>query len=314
MILFEHTNQRFLARYLEGTSPARIRSVSLGQQLARINLGVRSLSASFMIDARDFFSILPLTWCNLTHIALTSQCLSPETSPAMIMNLLQAAAFAAHRMPKLKTMKVWNGLEGVAALFKYEFMPSRRSSVLTWRATWSLTLEDEVLKAWEEVVGDRINVVYESVVPGEVMSPADAVVSLKLSEMIIRPVSLQQVLGEESFIKSMAAQGSESDPRGRVQHKTYVAPTAPAIRMSLVKPSKLIYSNHVRRADKWRSSAKPHNEQSCKMPQDEHCMDIEDSNGDQNCDSVRQVSRHELIPNVMVCPESILVDTGLPLL
>lgn len=212
MILFEHTNQRFLARYLEGTSPARIRSVSLGQQLARINLGVRSLSASFMIDARDFFSILPLTWCNLTHIALTSQCLSPETSPAMIMNLLQAAAFAAHRMPKLKTMEVWNGLEGVAALFKYEFMPSRRSSVLTWRATWSLTLEDEVLKAWEEVVGDRINVVYESVVPGEVMSPADAVVSLKLSEMIIRPVSLRQVLREESFIKSMAAQMSEPDP------------------------------------------------------------------------------------------------------
>ena len=213
MILLEHTNQRFLARYLEGTSPARIRNVSLGQQLARVNLGVRSLSASFMI-ARDFFSIPPLTWCNLTHIALTSPCLSPEMNPAIIMNLLQAAAFAAHQMPKLQTMELWNGLEGVAALFKYEFMPSRWSSVLTWRATWSLTLEDEVLNAWEEVVGDRINVVHESVDPGEVMSHTDAVVSLKLSEMIIRPVSLRQILREERFIESMAAQVSEPDPRG----------------------------------------------------------------------------------------------------
>jgi hypothetical protein len=212
VVLFEHTNQRFLARYLEGTSPVRIRSVSLGQQLARVNLGARSLSVSSMIDARDFFSIPPSTWCNLAHIALTSQCLSPEMSPTTIMNLLQAAARAAQRMPKLKTMEVWNGLEGIAALFKYESIPSRRCSVLTWRATWSLTLEDEVLNAWEEVVGDRINVVYESVIPGEVMSPADAVVSLKLSETIVRPVSLRQVLREESFIRSMAAQVSRPGP------------------------------------------------------------------------------------------------------
>lgn len=218
VVLFEHTNQRFLDTYLDGTSPARIRSVSLGQQLARTSLGAQSLSVSFMVDARDFFSILPSTWCNLTHIALTSPCLSPETSPAIIMNLLQSAAFAAHRMPKLKAMELWNGLAGVAALFKYEVIPSRRSSVLTWRATWSLTLEGAALNAWEKVVGDRINVVYESLVPGEVKSPMDAVVSLKLSEMIIRPVSLRQVLIEEDFIRSMAAEVSKPDSPGIVYY------------------------------------------------------------------------------------------------
>lgn len=129
------------------------------------------------------------------------------------MNLLQAAALAAHQMPKLETMEIWNGSEGVAALFKYESLPRRQPSVLTWRATWSLTLENNVLNTWEEVDDNILNVVYASVEPDEVMSHADAMVRLKLSEMVIRPVSLRQVLREESFIKSMPAQVSVPDPQ-----------------------------------------------------------------------------------------------------
>lgn len=76
-------------------------------------------------------------------------------------------------MPKLKTMEIWNGLEGLAALFKYEFIPGHRQrSVITWRATWPSILESQVIDAWEEVDRGRedrkggIDVVYESVEPG----------------------------------------------------------------------------------------------------------------------------------------------------
>jgi hypothetical protein len=211
--IFEHTNKRFLVRYLEGSSPERIQSVHLGQRFARICRNIQYLSASFMIEAENFFSITSSEWCNLTNIALTSRYLSHAASPTAITKLLEAAASAARRMPKLKTMEVWNGSKGVAALFKYDSLSSRRSSVLTWRATWRLTLEDEVLEAWSEVAGDRINVVHEYIVPEEITCSADAVVSLKLSEMIIRPVSLQQILREEKFMDSMAAQVTEPDPQ-----------------------------------------------------------------------------------------------------
>lgn len=118
-------------------------------------------------------------------------------------------------MPKLKTMEIWNGLEGLAALFKFEFVPGQQRplpSVLTWRATWHLNLEIEVIDAWDKVVrhrddgGDGVRAVYESVEPEEIRSHGDAIVSLKLSETVIRPISLQQILREHSFIRSLDAQ------------------------------------------------------------------------------------------------------------
>ncbi|KEY70415.1 hypothetical protein S7711_06583 [Stachybotrys chartarum IBT 7711] len=194
----------------EYTSSTRAPNVLLGQKLARVNLTVKALSASFMVDAEDFFSVLPSTWPNLTYLTLTSQLLAPKTCPTKIMDLFQAAASAACYMPKLKTMEIWNGLGGLAAVFKFEFIPGYlRPSVITWRATWNLTLQYQVTKAWEEVIrgrdscSDGIDVVYESVEPEEIMSHADAVASLKLSEMVIRPVSLQQIMREQSFLQSM---------------------------------------------------------------------------------------------------------------
>lgn len=126
------------------------------------------------------------------------------------MDMFQAAASAAHSMPKLRIMEMWSGLEGLAALFKYKFDPGyMQRSVIMWRATWFLTLPFQVIQAWEEVVrgrdnhSDGVDVVYDSVEPEDIMSHADAVVSLKLSEVVIRPVSLQQIQREHSFIQSM---------------------------------------------------------------------------------------------------------------
>lgn len=210
--IFENFNQHYPLHFVEDSYRIRAPDVTLSQRLARVNLSAEALSVSFIVDAKDFFSVSTSIWPNLTSLTLTSQLLAPKTSPAEIMNMLQAAASAARHMPNLKTLEVWNGLEGLAALFKYEFVPGcRQRSTITWRATWHVTLQSQVIEAWEDVVrgrddhSGRINVVYESVESEEIMSHADAVVSLELSEMVIRPVSLRQILREQNFIRSTAA-------------------------------------------------------------------------------------------------------------
>ncbi|KAH7329427.1 hypothetical protein B0I35DRAFT_456794 [Stachybotrys elegans] len=211
--IFENFNQQFPLCFPESdVLPIRVPSVSLSLKLARVNLSAEALSASFMADAEHFFSASSSTWPNLTSLTLTSQLLAPQTCPTELMDLFKAAASAARSMPKLKTLEIWNGLEGLAALFKYEFIPSyQRRSAVTWRATWRVSIQTEVVEAWEKVTRnwgdypDGIDMVYESVNPEEIKSHADAVMNLKLSEMVIRPISLQQIQREQSFIRSLVA-------------------------------------------------------------------------------------------------------------
>jgi hypothetical protein len=219
--IFENFNQRYLSYYLGVTSPVHAPNWSLGQRLARVNLGAGTLSASFVVDAEAFFSVTTSSWPNLTHLALTAQSLAPETPTIGITHLLEAAGSAACRMPKLKTMEIWNGLVGLAALFKFEYVPSQQRplpSVLTWRATWDFNLEFQVIDAWDKVVrrrddgGDGVRAVYELVEPEEIRSHGDAIVSLKLSEAVIRPISLQQILREHSFMRSIDAQADPLAP------------------------------------------------------------------------------------------------------
>lgn len=161
-----------------------------------------------MVDAAEFFSEFP-TWPNLSHLTLTSQLLAPTTCPTQIMDLLQAAASAACYMPKLKMMEIWYGREGLATLFKYEFIPGySRQSVVTWRATWCMSIQPRVIEAWEGVVRSRggypggVDVAYEAV-NEHVTSHVDAIVSLKLSKTVLRPISLQQIKREQSFVGSL---------------------------------------------------------------------------------------------------------------
>lgn len=114
-----------------------------------MNLGVEVLSASFIVDAVAFFSVSS-RWPNLSHLTLTAQLLAPTTCHMKIMDLLETAASAACYMPELKIKEIWYGREGLAALFKYEFTPgSSRQSVITWRATWRMSIQPRVTEAWE---------------------------------------------------------------------------------------------------------------------------------------------------------------------
>ncbi|KAI9897624.1 hypothetical protein N3K66_007480 [Trichothecium roseum] len=139
-------------------SPPRAPSPALGQTLFEVSRGFESLSASFMLDASDFFGSLELQpsarWPNLTTLVLTSQLLAPDEDPADITEMLTKAASAVARMPQLKSMEIWNGREELAALFRYQLIRDQLS-IITWRATWHLALQPSVIRAWEAVTARR---------------------------------------------------------------------------------------------------------------------------------------------------------------
>ncbi|KAK0709070.1 hypothetical protein B0T26DRAFT_804870 [Lasiosphaeria miniovina] len=115
-----------------GLAGTRVPNHQVSSALAMASLELEYLSASFMVDAADFFDACRPSWKwpNLTSLALTSQLLTPDRHwAAMIDKMLQAAAAAGIEMPRLETMEIWNGGEGLAALFRYQ---SGRCSSIYW--------------------------------------------------------------------------------------------------------------------------------------------------------------------------------------
>ncbi|EAQ89285.1 hypothetical protein CHGG_05904 [Chaetomium globosum CBS 148.51] len=78
--------------------------------------------------------------------------LVPGEDPAKIEAVLQAAAAAAMRMPRLETMEIWNGGRGVAALFQYQALRRQEQAKIVWRGTWRLAPERCATQAWEAVM------------------------------------------------------------------------------------------------------------------------------------------------------------------
>ncbi|MBE3042900.1 hypothetical protein IMZ48_10080 [Candidatus Bathyarchaeota archaeon] len=166
-----------------------------------MSLGLEHLSASFMVDASHFFHVREpsWTWPNLTSLALTSRLLAPDESSTGMEDMLREAAAAAMKMPKLETMEIWNGREGLAMLFRYQ---AGRPAVITWRGTgtWEPSLWPPVLEAWKAVAdkhcGRGCEFFEEQLDPNLVNSHGDAIHLLGLSSEVIRPVSLQQIQRE----------------------------------------------------------------------------------------------------------------------
>ncbi|XDG01969.1 hypothetical protein ABKA04_001584 [Annulohypoxylon sp. FPYF3050] len=173
--------------------------------IATVSLKLDHLSASFIADASYFFDARKSfwEWPNLTSLALTSRLFTPDESPAKIDRLLRAAAAAAMKMPKLEIMEIWNGREGLAALFRYQVTRGGHPPVLTWKGTWELTLRPPMVQRWESVAskhwGSRsIRVVHE-LLPNHIGSHGDALCILEPVNEVIRPVSLQQIQIEHQF-------------------------------------------------------------------------------------------------------------------
>lgn len=82
---------------------------SIAASLAKASLGFEKLSASYFIDAQDFFTACrpDWVWNNLSSLALTSWLLTSPDNYSGINDLLRSAAAAAMRMPKLLLMEIW---------------------------------------------------------------------------------------------------------------------------------------------------------------------------------------------------------------
>ncbi|KAI8228716.1 hypothetical protein K4K57_007677 [Colletotrichum sp. SAR 10_99] len=120
-----------------------------------------------------------------------------------ISSMLRNAAGAALKMPKLETMELWNGRQGVAMLFRYQKARDGQSAVITVRGTFELALGSAVTEAWEAVAlrhrHGRVVIQSSLINPDVIRSHGDAIRQLGLSVEVIRPVSLQQIIEEHQI-------------------------------------------------------------------------------------------------------------------
>ncbi|POR33812.1 Uncharacterized protein TPAR_06004 [Tolypocladium paradoxum] len=137
---------------------------SLGRALAESSRGLETLTASFIVDAIDFFHEFrpghprPSTgtrrpWKKLRYLALTSPTLDPELPEGPIQELLIAAGEAAQLMPSLELMEIWNGGLGYGCFFRYVTIDG--VATLTWQCSWDggSVLVPGLVAVWERVAG-----------------------------------------------------------------------------------------------------------------------------------------------------------------
>lgn len=216
-MLFENSDQRYLPS-LPPCEPLRTADPVVAETVAHASLGVKHLSAAFMIDAGDFFvsTIGHETWGwpHLASLALTSTVLAPDAKQHDVGGVLIAAAVAARQMPALETVEIWNGREGLAGLFRFRSARRGRTAGISWRGTWDLGLGKDVIQAWE-VIAHRYRraelvVVNEEVLDaGKIRFHGDAIHHLGIEAQVVRPVSLYQMRMERD-VREIAQKASGS--------------------------------------------------------------------------------------------------------
>ena len=174
--------------------------------LVEASLGLEHLAASFVSDASHFFNACQKwnIWPRLESLALTSNVLKSQQQSVYINDLLETIALVAIKMPRLKSMELWNGRAGFAGVFRYQIFESDRTAKITWRSTWDLPLEPRVLKAWQAVASERVDcklqVVTEILDANVVItSHGDAIRYLMLLNTVVHPVSLWQIQKETTY-------------------------------------------------------------------------------------------------------------------
>lgn len=212
LVLFENFNQQFppIVNRESSTRPCedfRIPDPAVSRMIARTSLNLEQLSASYIVDASHFFdSERPLTWKKLTSLTMTSNLLLPEEDPAEIGAMLQAAAAAAHRMPNLTSMEIWNGRKRLAAAFQYRVFEKSRHSTIIFKGTWDVDIQQPVMDSWDAVAlrhGRTLDFYEEWLDEREIKSHGDAIRHLGLANQVIQDVSLQQIQLEQKALEGM---------------------------------------------------------------------------------------------------------------
>ncbi|OIW22768.1 hypothetical protein CONLIGDRAFT_687186 [Coniochaeta ligniaria NRRL 30616] len=215
----------------KNTRRPRPSRIELLPSLAESTPNLQCLAVGFLTDAVDCIGLrqfyleegpLPdhatFNFPHMEYLVLTSQeHLNPSQDHGKVNALLRAAAAVALKMPKLKTIELWNCGNGQACLFRYDAADasSDRFCRLTWRSTWGhgqgrdLVIGADVLKAWEGVVRANVSPTcslepeplhFESC-PLRLDSPGDEYLRggdifqddyLKLSRYVLHPTSAMQ--------------------------------------------------------------------------------------------------------------------------
>ena len=180
--------------------------IDTGYALVEASLELEHLAASFVSDASHFFDACQErnSWPRLESLALTSDVLKPQQQSVCINDLLETVALVAMKMPRLKSMKLWNGRAGFAGVFQYQMVENRRSAKISWRGTWDLPLEPRVLEEWQAVASERggckLQVVTEILDANvAITSHGDAIRYLRLLNTVVHPVSLWQIQKETAY-------------------------------------------------------------------------------------------------------------------
>ncbi|KAI5459680.1 hypothetical protein BGZ63DRAFT_446536 [Mariannaea sp. PMI_226] len=213
LTLFEDFNEDYNSTYSfidMGDVPPAWRPELIRTPWTRVSaaLAVRSirlerLFASNMLDAKDFFKACKPNWVrrSLTSLALTSRLLNRLADPSKVNDMLVAAGRTALQMPELQTLEIWNGMKGNACVFRYEATSTANIATISWCGTWDLQLSEELVRTWTQVAlqvrKQLLSVqVNQKLDPSHITSHAVAIRDLKLSEGVIHPVSLEQILRE----------------------------------------------------------------------------------------------------------------------
>ena len=194
-----------------GNNPAmalavRAAEIYTGYALAEASLGLEHLAASFVTDASYFFGACQkwTVWPRLESLALTSNLLESQQQSVCINDLLETVALVAMKMPRLKSMELWNGRIGSAGVFQCQTSESDWTAKVLWRGTWDLPLEPRVLKAWQAVASERVHCklqVVKEILDANVVitSHGDAIRYLRLLNTVVHPVSLWQIQKETAY-------------------------------------------------------------------------------------------------------------------
>lgn len=165
LILFEDLNEDFdlVVHHDEFSNewffhPELVRTPSpaVGLALASRNAAMTTLSASYLVDARNFFSVTARglmkyqTWDILKSVALSSLVLREESHPDDVTAMLVDAGITAQQMPCLNLMEIWYGTRNTACVFRYCVIEG--DSEIRWHGTWSHNLaQSEIFEAWQRV-------------------------------------------------------------------------------------------------------------------------------------------------------------------
>ena len=139
---------------------------ALAKALARGGRNLRTLSASFLVDAATFLPDFrrPMRFpyfARLTILSLTAQCLNPSARTRNINALLSSACCAIYHMPMLQIMQIWNAGRGRASYLifwrpgprmctrKDLLLKHGKTPFVKFYSTWRLNLHAAVAY-WEE--------------------------------------------------------------------------------------------------------------------------------------------------------------------